>query len=96
MEYIIYPVNTKVTLPKRGYFTFGDRGKDIAIISTFLATNFMGYEYKTKIKIEDMLGEVYGKNLIEWVKQFQRNNNLEIDGNIGQITLSKLREYGLS
>lgn len=96
MDYIIYPVYAKVTLPKRGYFTFGDTGKDIAIISTFLATNFMGYEYKTKIKIEDMLGEVYGKNLIEWVKQFQRNNNLEVDGNIGQITLSKLREYGLS
>lgn len=96
MEYIIYPTNEKIKLPSRGYFTKGDKGTSIQIISSFLAANFMGYEYKTKVKIDDMLGEYFGNNLIAWVKEFQRNNNLEVDGNIGPITLNKLREYGMN
>lgn len=96
MGYKIYYTNKKITLPKRGYFTKGDNGEEISIISTFLAGNFMGYEYKTKIKIDDMLGDYYGNNLIVWVKQFQSNNNLEVDGNIGPKTLKKLEEYGLN
>lgn len=96
MEYIIYPTNEKIKLPSRGYFTKGDKGTSIQIISSFLAANFMGYEYKTKVKIDDMLGEYFGNNLIVWVKEFQRNNNLEVDGNIGPITLNKLREYGMN
>lgn len=95
MEYIIYPTNEKIKLPSRGYFTKGDKGTSIQIISSFLATNFMGYEYKTKVKIDDMLGEYFGNNLLAWVKEFQRNNNLEVDGNIGSITLNKMKEYGL-
>ena len=55
----------------------------------------MGYEYKTKVKIDDMLGDYFGNNLVAWVKEFQRNNNLEVDGNIGPITLNKLKEYGM-
>lgn len=96
MEYIIYPTNETIKLPSRGYFTKGDKGTSIQIISSFLAANFMGYEYKTKVKIDDMLGEYFGNNLIAWVKEFQRNNNLEVDGNIGPITLNKLREYGMN
>ena len=95
MNYIIYPTNEKIQFPKRGYFTKGDSGISIEIISSFLAANFMGYEFKTKVKIDDMLGSYFGNNLIAWVKEFQRNNNLEVDGNIGPITLNKLKEYGL-
>lgn len=95
MEYIITPTNTKIVLPKRGYFTIGDTGPYIAIISSFLAVNFMGFEYKIKVKIDDMLGEIFGKNLQSWVKEFQRISNIEIDGNIGPITLNKMREFGL-
>lgn len=96
MGYRIYYTNKKITLPTRGYFTKGDNGEEISIISTFLAGNFMGYEYKTKIKIDDMLGDYYGNNLITWIKQFQKNNGLEVDGNIGPKTLDKLKEYGLN
>ena len=96
MNYIIYPSKEKITLPKRGYFTKGDSSNSIAIISSFLAANFMGYESKTGVKIENMLGEKFGNNLIAWVKLFQKNNGLEQDGNIGPITLNKLREYGLN
>lgn len=95
MNYVIYPLNKKVSLPSRGYFTKGDKSTDIAIISTFLATNFMGYEYKTRVKIQDMLGDTFGNNLIIWIKLFQKNNGLTQDGNIGPKTLAKLREYGL-
>lgn len=96
MEYIIYPTNDKISLPSRGYFTKGDKGTPIMIISSFLACNFMGYEPKIGVKIQDMLGEYFGNNLYEWIKEFQRNNNLEADGNIGPITLNKLREYGMN
>lgn len=96
MEYIIYPTNEKINLPKRGYFQKGDSGNEILIISSFLAFNFMGYEKKLGVKIDDMLGSYFGKNLEAWVKEFQRNNKLSDDGCIGSITLNKLREYGLS
>lgn len=96
MNYIISTTNKRVELPKRGYFTKGDSGEDISIIASFLAYNFLGYEYKTRVKIDDMLGEYFGNNLIAWVKQFQSNNNLEVDGNIGPKTLKKLEEYGLN
>ena len=96
MNYIIYPSKEKITLPKRGYFTKGDSSKSIAIISSFLAANFMGYEIKTKVKIENMLGDCFGNNLLQWIKLFQKNNNLEVDGKIGPKTLNKMKEYGLN
>lgn len=96
MEYIIKVSNNKIELPSRGYFTKGDSGESIEVISSFLATNFMGYESKIGVKINDMLGDYFGNNLIAWVKEFQKENNLEQDGNIGPITLGKLREFGLS
>ena len=95
MNYIVTTTNKKVTLPERGYFTKGDHGEDIMIIASFITMNFIGYEYKTKCKIDDVLGEWFGSNLEAWIKEFQRNNNLEADGNIGPITLGKLKEYGL-
>ena len=95
MNYRIIPTNKKIVLPKRGYFTLDDKGEDIEIISSFLAINFVGYESKTKVKIDDMLGSYFGKNLEKWVKQFQQNNGLKIDGCIGSITLNKMKEYGL-
>ena len=96
MEYIIFPTNEKIVFPDRGYFKKGDSGNSIMIISSFLAFNFMGFEQKTKVKIDDMLGDYFGNNLEAWVKEFQRNNNLEADGCIGKITYNKLKEYGLS
>jgi murein L,D-transpeptidase YcbB/YkuD len=96
MNYIITPSNYKITLPKRGYFMKGDKGVGIALISSFLAINFLGYDYKTKVKVDDMLGDYFGKNLESWVRLFQQNNGLKVDGCIGSITLSKMREYGLN
>lgn len=96
MEYMIIPTSKKIALPKRGYFMKGDKGNDISVISSFLACNFIGFESKINVKIEDMLGETFGNNLELWVKEFQKINDLKQDGCIGNITLNKLREYGLS
>ena len=95
MAYIITKTNEKIKLPSRNYFKKGDSGTSIAIIGSFLTCNFIGYESKTKVKIDDVLGEYFGNNLESWVKEFQRNNNLTPDGCIGPITLNKMREYGL-
>lgn len=94
MEYKITPTNKKITFPKKGYYTMGDSGEDIGIIASFLVFNFLGYEKKLKIKIEDVLGDYFGKNLKAWVKEFQVQNKLEADGSIGIKTLNKMREYG--
>lgn len=96
MEYIIKITNNKIILPSRGYFKKGDTGESIAIISSFLACNFMGYESKINVPINKMLGDYFGNNLELWIKEFQRNNDLTPDGCIGSITLQKLRDYGLS
>ena len=95
MEYIITPSTYKITLPERGYFMKGDKGVAISVISSFLAVNFMGFEYKIKVKIDDMLGDYFGSNLEKWIMEFQKIADIKVDGCVGSITLSKLREYGL-
>lgn len=96
MEYIIKPYNSRIVLPKRGYFKKGDSGEDIALISSFLAFNFLGFETVLKIKVDSMLGDYFGSNLEAWIKQFQKINGLQVDGYVGSKTLSKMREYGLN
>ncbi len=96
MEYIVYPTNEKIKFPPRGYFIVGDKGTSIQIISSFLAWNFMGYETKTGVKIQDMLGDYFGNNLKTWIVFFQKSNGLLPDGNIGEPDIQKLREYGLN
>ena len=54
MAYIITKTNEKIKLPSRNYFKKGDSGTSIAIIGTFLTCNFMGYEAKLKVKIDDI------------------------------------------
>lgn len=95
MEYRIIPTNKKITLPQKGYYIKGDSGEDIGIIASFMVFNFLGYEKKLNVKIEDVLGDYFGDNLTKWVKEFQRENGLKVDGGIGKLTLGKLREYGL-
>lgn len=96
MNYIVYPTKEKVVFPEKGYFKRGDSGTSILLISSFLALNFIGYEAKTGAKIEDMLGDVFGPNLEKWIKEFQRANDLEVDGGIGPKTYNKLKEYGFN
>lgn len=94
MNFIIYPTNEKIVFPERGYFKKGDSGTSILLISSFLALNFLGYDIKTGARVEDMLGDYFGNNLEKWIKEFQKENDLQTDGCIGKITYNKLKEYG--
>lgn len=67
-------------LPERGYFTKGDSGKNVEKIDEF---------FMNKVK-----GDYYGDYTVAIVKEFQRQNKLEEDGNIGKITLAKMVEQG--
>ena len=67
-------------LPDKGYFTKGDSGTNVSKINEWLSN---------KVK-----GDYYGDYTTAIVKEFQRQNNLETDGNTGKLTLSKMIEQG--
>ena len=69
-------------LPPRGWFTKGDSGENVAKIDEFLA--------------EQVQGNYFGDYTESCVKVFQRQNGLEDDGNIGPLTLEKMREKGFT
>lgn len=91
---------TTSILGTRGYLTYGDKGKNINKICRFFADNFYGYFGNTKesakIKLvgKDGTGDLFGKYLKSWVTEFQRRTNLEQDGNIGPLTLAKMKKFG--
>jgi len=67
-------------LPNRGYFTQGDSGENVKKICDWFSK-----------KVE---GNYYGDYLTGCVKIFQQQNGLEKDGNIGPITLNKMKQQG--
>lgn len=67
-------------LPPKGYFGKGDSGEEVEKIDNF---------FMNKVK-----GDLFGDYTIAVVKEFQRQNGLEQDGNIGPITLAKMIENG--
>ena len=90
----IKPEPNKITLPARGYFTKGDKGKDVGKIDQWL------YELYGNKKV---LGDLYGNNTVKEVKKFQKwakkqgtytGKGATIDGNIGPMTLNAMRKAG--
>lgn len=67
-------------LPPRGYFKKGDSGKNVEKICDFLS-NFVK-------------GDYFGDYAVSCTKVFQKQNGLEPDGNIGPLTLEKMKEKG--
>lgn len=80
-KFLDYDV-TPSFLPDRGYFTIGDSGYKVELIDNFLAGKVEGNYFGTYTK--------YG------VIAFQHQFGLEEDGNIGPITLNKMKEQGLN
>jgi murein DD-endopeptidase MepM/ murein hydrolase activator NlpD len=80
--------NDEDFLPERGYFKRGDSHENIKKISQFMKKNFKAYSSKVKEN------NIFGKNLENSIKEFQRRTKIEADGCIGKITLAKLVEYG--
>lgn len=90
----IIPDGEKIKLPKRGYFTKGDKGKDVGKIDKWL------YEMYGNKKV---LGDLYGNNTVNEVKKFQKEAKAKglytgkkatIDGNWGSMTMKAAREMG--
>ena len=67
-------------LPSRGYFKKGDSGKNVEKICEFLS--------------KFVKGDYFGDYAVACTKVFQRQNGLEPDGNIGPLTLKKMKENG--
>lgn len=67
-------------IPARGYFTKGDTGANVEKIDAWFAAK--------------VTGNYFGDYTVAVVKEFQRQNGLEQDGNIGPITLAKMEEQG--
>lgn len=57
-------------------------------IASFLRKNYPSYTPAAA------LGNYFGPNLTKAVKEFQRRTGLEQDGNVGPITMAKLKSYG--
>lgn len=66
--------------PSRGWYTKGDSGNNVYKINEWLSN---------KVK-----GDYFGDYTTAIVKEFQRQNGLEADGNIGRLTLNKMIEQG--
>ncbi len=67
-------------LPSRGYFKKGDSGKNVEKICDFLSSF--------------VRGDYFGDYAVSCTKVFQKQNGLEPDGNIGPLTLKKMKEKG--
>lgn len=80
--------STNSFLPKRGYFKLGDVSANVGKIASFMYKTFPSYTKKSA------LGNVYGPNLRNAIKEFQKRTGLEADGCVGPITLRKLEKYG--
>ncbi len=81
-------------LPERGYFRRGDTGPKIEKINLFWYEFFPAYANVLKRNAKDVKGPVFGENTEAWVKEFQRRTGLAPDGNIGPVTLAKMKEFG--
>jgi murein DD-endopeptidase MepM/ murein hydrolase activator NlpD len=85
---------TESFLPDRGYFTKGDEGENVKKINEFYYKVFPAYAKTLKRNKKDVRGKLFGENTEAWTKEFQKNTGLEVDGNIGPLTLAKLVEFG--
>ena len=75
-------------LPPRGYIRLGDNLPIVGRIAIFMRKNYPAYTS------EKALGTYYGNYICSSIKEFQRRTGLQPDGNIGPITLAKLKAYG--
>lgn len=74
---------------EKGYFSKGDKGKNIGRIAEFMYKAFPAYTSKKA------RGDYYGNHLISAVTEFQkRSGYLVADGCFGPKTLNELKKYG--
>lgn len=80
LKWVSTDKDTYSFLPDRGWFQEGDSGDNVKKIDDWFAK-----------KVE---GSYYGSYTTAIVKEYQRQNKLEVDGKIGPLTLAKMVEQG--
>lgn len=75
-------------LPPKGYWGLGDTDARIGELASFMFKTFPAYTPKSA------LGNYYGKNIMNSIKEFQRRTGLLADGNTGPLTYKELKKYG--
>lgn len=75
------PPKEETFFDDNGWFGFGDNHENIGKIADFLCDKFVR-------------GNYYGDYIKAIITEFQKKKNIEADGNIGPITLQKLKEEG--
>lgn len=88
VEFTKDPEPTSSFFPAKGYWTFGDTDARIGRLAQFMFQNFPAYTSRAA------LGNYYGVNIKRSITEFQRRTGLRADGNVGPITLAKLKQYG--
>lgn len=82
LDYGSQPQPTPGFLPARGWYQVGDSDGHVELIDNFLASKTLGNYFGTYTKYA--------------VQAFQHEVGIEEDGNIGPITLGKMKDKGLN
>lgn len=82
LDYGSQPTPTPGFLPEKGYYTIGDCDSHVEMIDKFLSDKTRGKYFGTYTKYA--------------VQAFQHEVGIEEDGNIGPITLGKMKDKGLN
>lgn len=85
---VVKQTTLKSFLPAKGYWQYGDVDERIDLLTTFMYATFPAYCKR------NILGNMYGKNTVKGIKEFQKRTGLYVDGIVGKNTYNKLKEYG--
>lgn len=90
------PVAAPAPKPVAPVLKLGSTGQHVLHLQDFFRRMFPSYRLSVSVKPGQVLsvdGE-FGKQTEAWVKEFQRRINLKQDGQVGPLTLRKMRSYG--
>jgi hypothetical protein len=74
----------------------GTKGPEVLKLQTFFKNNFPGYARYSPVRRGQMIdvdGD-FGPQTAEWVKEFQRRTEIGVDGEVGPVTMGKLKANG--
>lgn len=85
---VVKVTTLKSFLPAKGYWQYGDVDERIDFLTTFLYATFPAYAKR------NVLGNMFGKNCLKAIKEFQKRTGLYVDGIVGKNTYNMLKKYG--
>ena len=86
--------NNNSFLGEKGWLGLGDESESVGKICQFMHDTFPKYGEWLGLDNEKILGNYYGNIIKSYITEFQKRTGLEADGNVGPITLAKLKEFG--